>query len=63
MKESRVKVAEVRDAAQAFIASGFNADAMRPLMNLMSWQSTRIQKMFWNIVDEAKSKIDTTPEK
>jgi hypothetical protein len=63
MKESRVKVAEVRDAAQAFIASGFNADAMRPLMNLMSWQSTRIQKMFWNIVDEAKSKIDATPEK
>jgi hypothetical protein len=51
MKEARLKTTEIQDAAQAYIASGFNDDAMRPLMNLMSWQTAYVQKRFWNIVD------------
>jgi hypothetical protein len=51
MKEARLKTTEIKDAAQAYIASGFNDDAMRPLMNLMSWQTAYVQKRFWNIVD------------
>jgi hypothetical protein len=54
MKAARLKTTEVQEAAQAFIASGFNADDMRPLMNLMSWQTSYIQKRFWKIVDLAK---------
>jgi len=46
MKAARLKTTEVQEAAQAFIASGFNADDMRPLMNLMSWQTSYIQKWF-----------------
>jgi hypothetical protein len=51
MKEARLKTTEIQDAAQAYIASGFNDDAMRPLMNLMSWQTAYVQKRFWKIVD------------
>jgi hypothetical protein len=53
MKEARIKTSEIQDAAQAYIASGLNDDAMRPLMNLMSWQTAYIQKRFWKIVDTA----------
>jgi hypothetical protein len=55
MKEARLKTTEIQDAAQAYIASGFNADAMRPLMNLMSWQTDYVQKRFWKIVDAARA--------
>jgi len=54
MNAARLKTTEVQEAAQAFIASGFNADDMRPLMNLMSWQTSYIQKRFWKIVDSAR---------
>ena len=54
MNAARLKTTEVEEAAQAFIASGFNADDMRALMNLMSWQTSYIQKRFWKIVDAAK---------
>jgi len=54
MNAARLKNTEVQEAAQVFIASGFNADEMRPLMNLMSWQTSYIQKRFWKIVDSAK---------
>ena len=54
MNAARLKTTEVEEAAQAFISSGFNADDMRPLMNLMSWQTSSIQKRFWKIVDTAK---------
>ena len=54
MNAARLKTTEVEEAAQVFIASGFNADDMRPLMNLMSWQTSYIQKRFWKIVDAAK---------
>jgi len=56
MNAARLKNTEVQEAAQVFIASGFNADEMRPLMNLMSWQTSYIQKRFWKIVDTAKEK-------
>ena len=54
MNAARLKSTEVQEAAQAYIASGFNSDEMRPLMNLMSWQTSFIQKRFWKIVDTAK---------
>ena len=55
MKESKLKTTEVRDAAQAFIAAGFDSDKMRSLMNLVQRQTPYIQKRFWKIVDEAKA--------
>ena len=54
MNAARLKTTEIQEAAQAFIASGFNADDMRPLMNLMSWQTNYVQKRFWKIVDSAR---------
>ena len=54
MKAARLKTTEIQEAAEAYISSGFNADEMRPLMNLMSWQTSYVQKRFWKIVDTAR---------
>jgi hypothetical protein len=54
MNAARLKTTEIQEAAQVFINSGFNADEMRPLMNLMSWQTSHVQKRFWKIVDAAR---------
>jgi hypothetical protein len=55
MNAARLKSTEIQEVAQAYIESGFNTDEMRPLMNLMSWQTDYIQKRFWKIVDTAKA--------
>lgn len=55
MNAARLKNTEVEEAAQAFISSGFNADDMRALMDLMSVQTDYVQKRFWKIVDSARS--------
>jgi hypothetical protein len=65
MLENRIKTTEIKDAAQAYIASGYDADKMRDLMNLLQIQTPYIQKRFWKIVDtharnavkEAKAKF------
>lgn len=54
MNAARLKTTEIQEAAQVFINSGFNADEMRPLMNLISWQTEYVQKRFWKIVDSAR---------
>jgi hypothetical protein len=53
--DNKLKTNELDEAAQAFADSGFDADAMRPLMNLVENQSDWIQKRFWNLVDSKQS--------
>lgn len=55
MLENRIKTTEIKDAAQAFISAGFDADKMRDLMNLVQVQTPYIQKRFWKIVDAAQA--------
>ena len=50
---NKLKTTEIREAAQAYIASGFDSNAMRPLMKLVERQTPYIQKRFWKIVDTA----------
>ena len=49
-----LKKNELDEAVAAFAASGFDADAMRPLMNLIEGQSDWIQKRFWSLVDSER---------
>lgn len=51
-----LKTTEINEAVAAFASSGFDADEMRPLMNLIEGQTEYIQKRFWKLVDEAKAK-------
>ena len=52
--DNKVKTTEIEEAAQAFVDSGFDADAMRPLMELMENQTDYIQKRFWKLVDSQR---------
>ena len=45
---------ELDEAVQAFAESGFDADAMRPLMDLIESQSDWIQKRFWSLADSER---------
>jgi hypothetical protein len=49
-----LKVRELEEAVAAFAASGFDAEAMRPLMELIEGQSDWVQKRFWSLVDSAR---------
>jgi hypothetical protein len=51
MLENRIKTTQIKYAADAYIASGYDADKMRDLMNLLQIQTPYIQKRFWKIVD------------
>ena len=46
-----LKTTEIAEAAQVFIESGCNAQAMRPLMELLEAQTEYVQNRFWKIVD------------
>ena len=46
-----LKTTEIAEAAQVFIESGCDAQAMRPLMELLEAQTDYVQKRFWKIVD------------
>jgi hypothetical protein len=46
-----VKTTELNEAVAAFADSGFDAQAMRPLMELIEGQTDYIQKRFWKMVD------------
>jgi hypothetical protein len=51
-----IKTNEIEEAVQAFIESGYDADAMRPLMSLIESQSDHVQKRFWALVDASRFK-------
>ncbi len=46
-----LKTTEIAEAAQVFIESGCDAQAMRPLMELLEAQTEYVQNRFWKIVD------------
>ncbi len=46
-----LKTTEIEEAVSAFVASGFDPDAMRPLMKLIEGQTDYVQKRFWKLVD------------
>ena len=58
MNTNTIKTAELSEAVKAFASSGFDADEMRPLMELMERQTDYIQKRFWKMVDERKAEIE-----
>jgi hypothetical protein len=49
-----LKTTEIAEAAQVFIQSGYDADEMRNLMNLLENQTDYVQKRFWKIVDQSR---------
>jgi hypothetical protein len=49
-----LKTYELYEAVQAFADSGFDAEAMRPLMELIEGQTDYMQKRFWNLVDASR---------
>ena len=46
-----LKTTEIAEAVHAFALSGFDAQAMRPLMELVEAQTDYVQKRFWKLVD------------
>lgn len=52
---TKMKMAEIPEAVQAYADAGFDPRAMRPLMDLLQQQTDFIQKMFWQEVDDRKS--------
>lgn len=48
---TKMTIAELTEAVQAFAAADFDAEAMRPLMDLVESQTDYYQKRFWNMVD------------
>jgi hypothetical protein len=57
MKANRIKATDIKEFAQAFIDSGFNANEMQPIMNLLSHQTPDLKKKFWDIVKAAKAEV------
>lgn len=55
----KMKMAEVPEAVQAFSDSGFDPEAMRPLMDLLQEQSETIQARFWKLADAEFARIIT----
>jgi len=46
-----LKTTEIAEAAQVFVESGCDANAMRSLMDLLQEQTEYVQKRFWKLVD------------
>ena len=51
MHTNKMTIAELPEAVEAFVNSGFDADEMRTLMNLIQDQTDYYQKRFWKMVD------------
>ena len=51
MNTNKMTIAELPEAVEAFVNSGFDADEMRTLMNLIQDQTDYYQKRFWKMVD------------
>jgi len=49
-----LKTNEIWEAVAAFEASGFDPEAMRPLMELIESQTEYVQKRFWKLVDASR---------
>ena len=50
-----IKTTEINEAVEAFASSGFDANEMRSLMDLIEVQTDYVQKRFWKLADEAKA--------
>lgn len=49
--KATLKTTEIAEAAQVYALSGFDAQGMRPLMDLVEAQTDYVQKRFWKLVD------------
>ena len=56
---NHLKTTEIEEAADAFIASGYDEEAMRPLLQLVEAQTDYVQKRFWKIVDKSRNATTT----
>jgi len=48
---TKMTIAELPEAVEAYAASGFDPDAMRNLMDLLQDQTDYYQNRFWKMVD------------
>lgn len=55
MYTDKMTMSELPEAAAVFAASGYDADAMRPLMDLLQKQTDYYQKRFWTLIDAMKA--------
>ena len=51
MNTTKMTIAELPEAVEAFISSGCDADQMRTLMDLLQAQTDYYQMRFWKMVD------------
>lgn len=51
MNTTKMTIAELSEAVEAYTESGFDPNAMRPLMDLLQDQTDYYQKRFWKMVD------------
>lgn len=55
MIKDKMLLAELPEAVATFAASGYDPDAMRPLMDLLQKQTDYYQGRFWTLVYAMKS--------
>lgn len=60
MKNAKMTISELPEAAAMFAASGYDADSMRSLMDLLQDQTEYYQKRFWTLIDAMKSNSRAT---
>ena len=56
---TKMKMAEIPEAVQAYADAGFDPGAMRPLMDLLQQQTETVQARFWKMATaEAERRLD-----
>jgi len=53
---NKMTLSELPEAVEVYANSGFDPNAMRPLMNLLQEQTDYIQNRFWRMADLEKLK-------
>jgi len=54
---TKMKMAELPEAVQAYADAGFDPQAMRSLMDLLQEQTQFIQDRFWKMADERQAQL------